>query len=232
MADVSKYIDQYGLPGTRDYRQNLDMGDSAAIFFNIVALSNEIAESHCGMYFDEEHKKPVRHPDASKWWGQPDRFSRDQLIPVLCWAILQDKSDRSLVKKVFISHLKRGLLFAWNSRKNGEIDTPWKMPDITALEIWGLWLRVFKPPGYQLLLPICDLETLAGAINWKFQPETNQITRNHMLIALAQRTHPSIVSRMSDKLNNYPDLVARWERNVAAVGEYPTADLFKQKLLG
>lgn len=232
MSDLSKYIDQNGMPGTRDYAGNLDMGDSAAIFFNVAALSDQFGGLRCLNYYDEIHKVPVRHPDTSKWWGQPDRMSRDQLIPILCWAIMQDKADHNLIKKIFISHLKRGLLFAWNTRKNGVIDTPWKMPDVTSLEIWGLWLRIFKPVGYQLLLPLCDLETLVNAVIWKFKPETNQLTRNHMLVCLAQRSKPSVVSWIVNKINNYPDLVARWERNVKAVGEYPTDDLFKQKLLG
>ena len=222
-----QYLDSSNLPGTRQSDGSLDMGDSAAIYFNAKALSDPNLGNQWNLYFDQV---PLRHPDKTKWWGQPDRFSRDQLTPLLCWAALQDKGNDPLVIATFRAHLKHTLLFAWNTKGNGAIDMPNKTPDITFLEIWGLWLRVFKPFGYKLLLPICDLESLVNSIIWKFR--TDQICRNQMLVAITQRdVSPSITSRVSYWINNWSDLVQRWKDHCAATGEYPTGDLFAKELL-
>lgn len=223
---LPQYLDSYSLPVTLDR----DAGDSCADYFNILALSNE-SDSLVDKYFHEAAKAPIRHPDASKWCGQPDRQSRDQLIPILCYAVIRGIKS-AFIMKVFKSHLKRGLLFAWNTKKNGAIEVPSKTPDITFLEVWGLWLRVFKPIGYQLLLPICDLETLANSLLWRYyHPTSNHITRNHMLISITQNeVSPSFISKLSNKINNYKDLNNRWKINCDITKEYPTHELFKTKL--
>lgn len=221
-----KYLDNLGLPGTLNYDNTIDMGDSAAIYFNVEALSPKTLVQKENLYFTEA---PVRHPDKTKWWGQPNRFSRDQLIPLLCWASLQNKKDSELVKKVFWSHFRRGFLLAWNSKKNGAMEVPSKFPDFTMLEIWGLWLRVFKPKWACLFLWFLDLETLAGAIHWKFRKD--RVSRNHILVAITQRkVMPSLISKLADKINNYTDLCDRWDNHCKAVWEYPTADLFRKIL--
>lgn len=233
--DKANCIDNLGLPGTRQNDGSLDMGDSAAVYFNIAALSDISVNG--AAYWHNEAKAPIRHPDASKWWGQPDRFSRDQMIPLLCYSAL--KGPQLITKLVFKSHLKRFLLLAWNTKANGAMHTPDKLPDITGPEIFGLWVRIFAakavmpiPFCVRPLLELCDLETLVNALLWRFyQPKTNRVTRNHMLIAITQReVMPTFVSRLADKINDYKDLIDRWEAHCIAVGEYPTADLFKQKL--
>lgn len=221
----SKYSDKQGLPGTLQSDGSLDMGDSAADYFNIAALSE--VEGKEDLYFNDV---PIRHPDASKWWGQPDRFSRDQLIPLLSWAALKGKAQSPFLKKVFKAHLKHLLLWAWNSKGNGAMDMPKKTPDITFLEILGLWLRIFKPFGYQSILWLCDIETLIGSISWKFRKD--RVTRNHMLVHIVQKNNsPTWVSKLSYKINDWKDLVGRWKAHVEAVGEYPTAELFERQLL-
>lgn len=222
-------LDNIGLPGTRQTDGSLDMGDSAAIFFNVAALSTEEIYKIIH-YFDDANEVPVRHPDKSKWWGQPDRFSRDQLIPILCWSALKGREQNLFLRKVFKAHLKHLLLYAWNSKGNGDMDMPSKAPDITFLEIAGLWLRIFKPVGYEAILWICDIETLIGSISWKFR--SDRVTRNHMLVSITQRdVSPTWVSKISYKINDWKDLVSRWKAHTEAVGEYPTADLFEQHLL-
>jgi hypothetical protein len=221
------YVDSLGLPGTRQYDGSLDMGDSAAVYFNVEALAPNTIGVNENFYFNEA---PVRHPDTSKWWGQPDRYSRDQLIPMLCWAALQNKKDSSLIKKVFWSHLKRGLLLAWNTRKNGAMEAPKKTPDFTLFEIWGLWLRVHKVYWAKPILWILDLETLFGAIHWKYFRK-DRVTRNHMLVSITQnKVMPTFISKLTYKLNNWDDLISRWDAHCKAVGEYPTAHLFEKEV--
>lgn len=218
----AKYLDSFGLPVTLEG----DAGDSCADYFNILALSNA-SDDKASMYFSTA---PIRHPDASKWYGQPDRCSRDQLIPILCYAAIRGlKTD--FVKDVFNAHKKHYLCYAWNTKGNGKMDMPDKASDLTGPEVWGLWLRVFKPFGYTLLLPICDIETLVNALLWRYaHPETNHITRNHMLVSLTQRKQPSVTSRLTDKINNYNDLNAKWKINCEITGEYPTYLLFNEAI--
>jgi len=215
-----RYLDSFGLPVTLQG----DAGDSCADYFTILALSNE-SDDKAHLYFSTA---PLRHPDTSKWYGQPDRESRDQLIPILCYAAIRGlKTD--FIKNIFKSHLKRGLCLAWNTKGNGQMDMPTKFPDITGPEVLGLWLRVFKPFGYQLLLPICDMETLINALLWRYvHPSTNRITRNHMLVSITQRkVSPSIISYIANKLNDYNELNARWATNCLLTYEYPTNLLFE-----
>jgi hypothetical protein len=225
---MSKFVDNFGLPGTFNSEGWLDMGDSAAIYFNVEALAPSTFKVNENFYFNVN---PVRHPDYSKWWGQPDRCSRDQMIPMLCWAALQKKKHSEFINKLFLAHKKHKFLYAWNTKKNGEMDVPDKKPDLTTFEVWGLWLRIYQPKWAKWVLWICDLETLLGSISWKFRKD--RVTRNHMLVSLTQnKVMPTFISKISYKLNNFQELNNRWNAHCKAVGEYPTAPLFERELYG
>ncbi len=223
-----KYLDKYGLPGTKQADGSLDMGDSAAIYFNILALDGSVhPNTNSSFYFTGG--RPIRHPDNTKWWGQIDRYSRDQLIPLLSWAAIKDQKDRIAIQKLFASHLEHGLCFAWNTRGNGEMDMPWKLPDITALEIWSLWLRIYKPFGYRAILWLLDIEILVNSFIWKSRED--RVTRNHMLSHIASKlVSPTWVSRLSYKMNDWKRLIQKWDAHCKDTGECPTADLFRNHL--
>jgi hypothetical protein len=223
-----KYLDSFGLPATIQWDGTLGMGDCCADYFTVLALT-DADDSKAPGFLEPATKQPRRHPDSTQWWGMADRESRDQLLPILCYAVIRGVKSEFL-RAVFISHLKRCFVFAWNTRQDSVVSS-WKFPDITFLGVASLWVRIYKPLGYKVLLPILDLETLIDAALWRwYQPETNQITRNHMLVCIAHRKDPSIISKLADKINDYPDLVARWEASTMATGEYPTAQLFKEAL--
>jgi len=61
--------------------------------------------------------KYKRHTDSDFWYSEYDRMSRDQMIPNLiawgAWGL----SER--LSAFFLGHLRRGLLFMTNTRKNG-----------------------------------------------------------------------------------------------------------------
>ena len=196
-------------------------------YFTILALTDE-PDDKISLFFDVTSRHPVRHPDKTKWWGQPNRQSRDQLLPILCYGVLRNETNPFL-KDVLHSHLRRGLVLAWNTRGDGSMDMPWKFPDITGPETLGLWLRIFKPFGYKLLLPLCDLETLVDSVIWKFWPPSN-ISRNEILVGIAHRSQPSIVSRLADKFTDYDELIDMWNANTSVTNEYPTGPLMTAKL--
>lgn len=113
------------------------------------------------------------------------------------------------------------------------MDMPNKFPDVCGPEVWALWLRLWKPRFRHLVLWLLDIQTLIGAVQWRwFTPESNQVTRNHMLVCLATIKDPSVTSRLACKINDWADLVSRWRACNTATGEYPTADLFQDKING
>lgn len=217
-------VDQNGYPGTIDYNGKFDGGDTAAVIGTLIALEPNPKTAAKWIMFAEmllsTNGLPRRHPDVSKWWGQGDRFSRDQLIPIICAAIRFPQD--AVFEGFFKAHRARRFLTAWNTRKNGEMNAPTKAPDFTGPEIWALWIRYRRPKWDWLVLWFLDLELLAGAIVWKFRKD--RVTRNHMLSALTCRRYmPTITSRIAFALTDFKELNARWRAHCDAVGEYQTA---------
>lgn len=221
-------IDSNGLPGTLGENHRFDGGDTAAILGTIVAL--EPAEGYARSWATKTIMLisaagyPRRHPDLSKWYGMNDRFSRDQLLPLICAAIrFKDHPDLNLF---FQAHAQRWFLFAWNSRKNGAVDAPKKMPDFTGPEIWALWIRYREPWWGFAVLWIFDGELLVGAFLWRWRED--RVCRNHMLSAIfSRRYRPTITSRIAFALTDFKGLIERWRAHCEAVREYQTADLFE-----
>jgi hypothetical protein len=131
------------------------------------------------------------HPD--KWYSTSDRTSRDQLTPLVIMLGLGESND---LWPTFKEHLKRGLLFAYNTRRNfvyptledhNRYSTPdvpwdysWKCPDITGPEFWALYIRGFRSVLLCPMLYVFDLHTLFGSIVIRFNKQDDVI--NHALI--------------------------------------------------
>lgn len=221
-------LDKDGYPGTRknhDPLESWDGGDTAAILGTLVALTHLPEKANWASKLTYMcYGLPLRHPDQEKWYGQKDRFSRDQLIPIICAGIFTD--FLLATKTVYEHHRERKFLTAWNTKGNGSIDMPEKFPDITGPEIWALWIRYRKTWWARIALCFLDIETLIGSALWKFR-KANRVTRNHMLVCITTRIHmPTITSRLAYWLNDWPDLISRWQQHCEDVGEYQTAELF------
>lgn len=223
--DLTKYLDPKGFPGTRDYTGMWDGGDTAAILGNVIALqSNPVFAPQMLNYLVTIHKEPRRHWNVEKWYGQPDRFSRDQLIPMICAGIRLAKHPA--IDDIYLSHKFKLFLTAWNTKKNGSMNVPDKFPDICGPEIWALWLRYKQPKWAGLVLWALDIETLVGSLSWKWI-RRDRVCRNHMLVCKIGIKHkPTWVMRLAHRLINWNDLIQRWHDHCADVGEYPTAELF------
>lgn len=235
-------VDERGFPGAEGEDGKFDGGDTAAIIGTILSFGDpgRMSENRFGptpftlgrdMLIRDTG--PVRHPDTSKWYGQPDRFSRDQLIPLLCSFVENRNGDW---RKLYYFHAKNHFRWAWNTRKNGTMDAPLKRPDFTGPEVWALWCRVMEGPWWlKCLLLFLDIETLVGSIIWRWRSvfgSTNRVCRNHMLVCLTgMKRYPTIIMRLAFYLNDWPELCDRWESHCRAVKEYPTADLFQKAVL-
>jgi hypothetical protein len=141
---------------------------------------NPYAVDRCA---DENQQKYCRNPHPpEKWYSKFDRTSRDQLIPLLIlWGMIAHPND---LWNIFVDHLKRGLLFAYNTRRNFQYPTleeqqmystpdvkwnySWKMPDFTGPEFWALYIRGFECKWLYPLLLLFDLQTVIGAVIIRF----------------------------------------------------------------
>lgn len=222
-----KPTDAQGYPGTIGEAGEFDGGDTAAIIGTIQALKPNTID----VPFIPVTTAPLRHPDDSKWYGQPDRFSRDQLIPAICGGVLNVLVG-ICIHDIYSLHKKKLFLTAWNTRGNGATDMPTKFPDVCGPEVWALWIRYKRPWWARLVLGFLDLQTLIGAVQWRLEPKSNRVTRNHMLVCItARQVLPTLVSRLAYWINDWQDLINRWEAHCEAVREYQTADLFRKKVL-
>ena len=228
--------DSMGFPGAIGIDGRFDGGDAAAIVGTIMSLSedyNEMSRYRITICYGVIGKTaPVRHPDKSKWYGQEDRFSRDQLIPMICAGVRI--GHHIAIETIYNWHKAKWFLQAWNTKKNGAIDVPtkpWPGADITGPEIWALWLRYKRPWWAWLVVWLLDIETLVGSILWRFKDRKNQVTRNHMLVCITGlRVYPTITMRLAYWLNDWPDLWARWQRHCMEAQEYNTYTLFQNHL--
>jgi hypothetical protein len=219
-------VDDKGFPGTIGEQGEFDGGDTAAILGTLLTFSEQGWAQR--LYECCSLGTPRRHPDQTRWYGQPDRFSRDQLVPVICAGI--NYKVLYSVDLVYTENKKRHFLTAWNTKKNGAMDVPSKTPDFCGPTIWALWIRYKRPWWARLFLNILDLEGLCSSLHWKYFRK-DRVTRNHMLVSIIANRHmPTIVSRLTYKINNWPDLIAKWDAHCEAVREYNTAQLFRDAI--
>lgn len=223
--DLSKYLDDRGYPGSNS--GVWDGGDTAAILGNVITLQLEETFPDRMLHsLIDPNGIPRRHPDTSKWWGQSDRFSRDQLIPLICAGIRLGK--HIAIDEIFQSHRKRKFLTAWNTKGNGAMDMPDKFPDLTLFEVWALWIRYKKPWWARIVLWFLDLETLGGALDWRYHRK-DRVCRNHMLVSIVGRKYlPTVTTWLINKINNWDDLIERWAGHCKDTQEYPTDLIFSK----
>lgn len=150
-----------------------------------------------------------RGPNKTPWTGQNDVMSRDQWIPnvIACGSM----SLRSQLNYLLLGHLCRGLLFTTNTCADeyitGQPGGEWKIPDLTVLSSWGLYIRAYVAWYLYPLLLIFDLEILVNSfiIVWQshYDPtETDVINQLNKLIQ-AKRYLPTPVSWLAAKVLKY-----------------------------
>lgn len=218
-------IDENGYPGCRMEDGSFDGGDTASIL-GTLWFFGEFMDVE--LPWHAQAQVPIRHPDSTKWYSQPDRFSRDQLKAVLAGMLPHGRAPWQ--KALCDAHKKRHFLTAWNTKKNGAMDVPEKRPDFTGPTIWALWIRLLKPWWGRAVLPLLDLELLFSAIHWRLFRK-DRVTRMHLLTSLAAYKYsPTWISRLVARINNWEDLAQRWVNHCNATGEYQTGHLFQEEI--
>lgn len=263
MKDLNAYVDGFGLVCTKPAQNVWDGGDTCADEMTMryvrESLSPKMVNVQGNMHalrclYDAENNVFVRHPDASKWYSEPNRLSRDQLKPLLNFLCIPklNKAYRPYKKHLMVSHAKRGFLFAWNTRKNFQYPTAeehaqkstpdvkwdykWKMPDLTGPEIWATYIRSFPLIAKILwpLLLILDLELLLSSVFIRLANLFGKDTadqRNHILaVHFANKYTPTVTSYAARKLYGRRIPEAAMKKRFTDEPSQPPVDTFLAKL--
>ena len=159
-----------------------------------------------------------RHPDPKYWYSAWDRGSRDLFAPnIIALGVLGLRAE---LKEAFIAHLKRGLLFTTNTRKNEwngpATKLPIKLPDLTLFEYWSYYIRGFSLWPLYPLLVVLDLEFFINAIIRRFDNDND--VNNFITNAVYTRIkYPTPLSWLALKLTSRSDMyekVDEYYRNV------------------
>lgn len=189
------YMDPFGFIGFRRSDGKFDFGDSCQRTMSYYLL----VEAHKRLGISGLPEIPItrvirsismlhvpgggtryrRHP-SSEWWSNPKNFSRDQATPLV---IVMGLYPLTLTLSAFFrDHLRRGLLFMYNTRRNHQypthiehqlavvrdvIDQDWdysyKLPDPTGPGFWALYIRGFRKKHLMPLLWLLDMDYVANS---------------------------------------------------------------------
>jgi len=199
-------FDQYGLLG-QPYPEGLEGGDSASwtglyIFFTgDTSINYDNLEVSSGAYVRHHVPHPTLNRFGSYYANPYDGvISRDQLTGVILARIGQ-KNTKAILR-ILVHHALRLFLFSYNTRKNGvhPEDAPWKLPDITFMDIWALYLRGLPLLGLLLypLLCLFDLHLLFNAVNVRYIKKEQEHVLNYLgKLICAKRILPTPLSMLA-----------------------------------
>jgi hypothetical protein len=160
-----------------------------------------------------------RHPDATKWYHDTNRMSRDQWVPnIVSLGIV----ERSLLWKMALKHMLRLGLLTTNTRENGAVrdNNPsmslwqrmkyavglynpgiptyaWKLPDITDPSIWGAIIRGLNLKILWPLLLLSDLILVGNALMMLYGSPTDDQNTYQMLLLQSNYILSTPVSKLA-----------------------------------
>lgn len=230
MKQLKDYYDQWCLITRREDDGTMDGGDTANNEFirhyceHVTNQAVPLAVEHSlNSLYNVASKSYVRHPDPAKWYSAPDRFSRDQLTPLLHFLALPPTSKPAAQhwKHLLRAMAKRCFLFAWNTRRNFQYPTlaehlakstpdvkwnyKWKLPDFLGPSIWATVLRgaanrlplLGQVIAYVALFPVLcvlDVENLLSSVHRRWF-SLSDIHQNHAIsVDFSYRFLPTPVS--------------------------------------
>ena len=156
-----------------------------------------------------------RHTDPNMWYSDCDRMSRDQWTPNAIAVGMLNIDDHR--KRMFLGHLKRGLLFTTNVRHNwvyppehpkydpnSDLTYKWKLPDITILACWGYYIRSYKAWYLYPLLLLLDIDLLINSLIWLYKfkhvPKDTDILNHTNSLLQAKWTMGTPISWLARKI--------------------------------
>lgn len=253
MANFDKYKDNNGLLNQILHTGKLDGGDSAhktahyAIYAGLNKNLKDLLDSFNALSkLETAPGVVVRNPNKAKWYSNPLMFSRDQATPYLIAYALRGAKEPIL--RFMKKHLRHLFLFAFNQKANWQYPTfeeheaakargdigqnvVWnyksKLPDITFLEFFGIYIRGLRLyPLYPILL-LSDMETLIGSIVKYFQKTDNDVANGLAVNLLAREIMPTPFSYISRKITKL-FVKERMNKYFGVEGEPPLHEYAKE----
>lgn len=161
MKDLKDYLDEKGFIVHNEPDMASGRGDSSqrmGMFYLFTHYTKEeivyirARLRHVWFLLNKYYNEPVRHWNPYIWPGQKGIMSRDNLIPLICcFAVF------GLYKELFtllFRILTRGG-FLWNTKKIGQQNDAWKVPDWCGPSMWLLAFRSLPIVGW-IFSPIAD----------------------------------------------------------------------------
>lgn len=242
------YIDQFGLV-TQKQSLGGDGGDSlnrtcATEILCHLSGVNQPKLAQPFLLADNRLRRYRRSLHASKWYADFDRTSRDQLIPLVIWLGLFKK--KRALRAVFFDHLRRGLLFAYNTRRNFQYATPeetaaknppgggvvwnygWKIPDLTGPEFWALYIRGFASYWLFPLLYLFDIFPMLGAIVIRFKTREDDVINHALTLEYARVRQDTFWMKLARVITPRVLLQQRLDQFFGKEIEPPINDLYRQ----
>lgn len=150
----------------------------------------------------DEYYSFRRHKDTTKWYGQTDRMSRDQLIPNIVGMGI-GKHSGELIATLIMLISRFG--FTTNIRDNFVDDSaPKKLPDFCGPSIFGAFIRALNLKLLKPLLILSDIELLINSIiirrRIKKDPSQSDINSQLVLLIQSQMVLSTFVSRLAVKV--------------------------------
>lgn len=181
-----------------------------------------------------DKSEPRRYWDDNFWPGKPGFMSRDNLFPAICaLTLVSSRSRFSLLWRIF----KRAG-FLWNTKKIGQKDNSWKVPDFCGPLLWLIALKLKKLAVWYLMFPIYahvskkDVDDTSDDLNIQVALMTLDLLGANIKSTLEIYTSSKVASIYADPLKptyiqafqNYfspaisPPLDVEWERACIARG--------------
>ena len=151
----------------------------------------------------------ARHPSEgySSYYKHPwdGRITRDQLTGII--AALTAQRDVKALFRVFLHHACWLLLFTYSTRENGYL-SKWKWPDLTAFDIWAMYIRGFLGKwswfAYPLLI-VLDIHNFFNALFQKYTKSDHSL--NYIVKLLISLEYaPTPISLLTSKINSRESL--------------------------
>lgn len=199
------HIDEHGAI-TQHPKFGADEGDSAffAGHFEIARhlvpciYHGVVKKADQTLYFPDDDGRLVRHAKAKRdWIREKDRGSRDQYTSWICLFTLT--GDTRSLKKIAWLLLSRGGFFT-NTRKNGQLDVPKKIPDIITPDLISIILRGLASGYAYPLYYVLDFYILFDVLFTRFIRNDSDVANHLAIVLTANEKCPTLISKLALKL--------------------------------
>ncbi len=246
MKKWKNYLDENGLVVQRGGDGGDSLNRTSVVRFLAQILGDMDLMDKVGAVarLSNAYGKYRRSNHEGKWYSEYDRTSRDQLTPVLIYLGYISAGPYPAFNMLFFDHLKRGLLFTYNTRRNFQYPTleehlakstpdvkwnyGWKIPDVTGPEFWALYIRGFRAWYLYPLLYFFDLETLIASVITRFQKQKDDVINHAVVLEYAKVRMDTFVMKLARMITPRPLLQSRLDAFFGMDQEPPINELYKQ----